>query len=461
MSENKKVNSSIVFKLNTWHVSQVFFKFIWINLVIILFFSGALFYHTETKIAGIAETIPEQTEITETRPRGIRIPGFFNRVFREHMRDTYRQVVFEQDEESFWGRVYSLKFRVLIPHGNLYYTVDYYIGDTVGLFVKFFIALLVLELFSLIDSIGKGARAMRRALAPIAVLTETARSINASQTVRPDAHIRELMGTIDTINANRLDTRLPINSAQNELKDLTAAINGMLERINESYHSQIRFVSDASHELRTPIAVIQGYANLLDRWGKNDQKALEESIDAIKSEAENMKALVEQLLFLARGDNDSMHLSMEEIDLSHLVSDIIRETVMIDSSHEFSAKTDEEVYIIGDAQLIKQAIRIFIDNSIKYTPCGESVSVSTFCDGDSSKVTVQDNGIGIPSDDLPYVFDRFYRSDDSRARKTGGTGLGLSIAKWIIDRHGGNVEILSRKDIGTRITISLIGKKLA
>jgi dihydroorotate dehydrogenase (NAD+) catalytic subunit len=148
-------------------------------------------------------------------------------------------------------------------------------------------------------------------------------------------------------------------------------------------------------------------------------------------------------------------LGMEEFNLSELVAEIVRETVMIDPHHEFKSKSDSGVYTIGDIQLIKQALRIFIDNSVKYTPHDGAISVTTSRDGDYAKVVVQDTGIGIPPLDIPYVFDRFFRADDSRARKTGGTGLGLSIAKWIIDRHQGTVEILSREDIGTRIIISL------
>lgn len=110
-----------------------------------------------------------------------------------------------------------------------------------------------------------------------------------------------------------LDTRISVGDTQKELKSLAAAINGMLDRLGEAYRSQARFVSDASHELRTPIAVIQGYVNLLDRWGKHDPKAMQESIDAIKGEAAAMKELVEQLLFLARGDNAGIHLEMEAL----------------------------------------------------------------------------------------------------------------------------------------------------
>jgi signal transduction histidine kinase len=193
---------------------------------------------------------------------------------------------------------------------------------------------------------------------------------------------------------------------------------------------------------------------MLDRWGKNDEKVLQESIDTIKSEAQNMKDLVEQLLFLARGDNDSMRLHIETLNLSDIVSDVIRETEMIAPSHAISLTSDKDVFINGDAQLIKQALRILIDNSIKYSPEKDSVKVALSVEGDKVKIAVSDNGIGIPAEDLPYIFERFFRADDSRARQTGGSGLGLSIAKWIIERHGGLAEVVSRKDIGTRIILT-------
>lgn len=461
MNETKKVSSSIVFKLNTWHLSQVFLSFILINIIIITLFIALLAYRAELYVANTAKTMAVQDYIIQEKPQGVKLPKIVNGIFPEHMRGAIRQVVTDPETDSFWEDLDGMKYRVWValPNEDSFYVIDYGLGETIVLFLPIFIVLLIFELLFFVASIGKGARAMRRALQPIADLTQSARSINTTQAIQPFAQLRDLTGTIDTINVTDLDTRISISSAQNELKDLAGAINGMLDRINEAYRSQVRFVSDASHELRTPIAVIQGYANLLDRWGKDDEEALLESIEAIKSETESMKDLVEQLLFLARGDNDSMPLGMEAINLSELVADIIRETEMIDPNHKYYSKTDSEVYTIGDEQLIKQAIRIFIDNSVKYTPYGGSISVTTVCDGDDVRVLIQDDGIGILPEDIPYVFDRFFRSDESRARKTGGTGLGLSIAKWIIDRHKGTVEILSRKDLGTRITISLRGKK--
>jgi len=158
-------------------------------------------------------------------------------------------------------------------------------------------------------------------------MAEKARQLNEELYYRrslPDnTQIEDLAGVISDIDASRLDRRLAVDESQNELKDLAAAINGMLNRISAAYESQLRFVSDASHELRTPIAVIQGYVNLLDRWGKKDEKTLQESIEAIKSETESMKDLVEQLLFLARGDNETLQLHKQDFDCCDVIDEII------------------------------------------------------------------------------------------------------------------------------------------
>jgi len=294
---------------------------------------------------------------------------------------------------------------------------------------------------------------IRKTLRPIQELAETAQNLSTEGVFAPE-QLKVLAGKLDNINATRLDTRISVGETQSELKSLASAINGMLDRINESYRSQVRFVSDASHELRTPISVIQGYANLLDRWGKKDEKTLQESIDAIKDETANMKGLVEQLLFLARGDNNTMALQVERFELSAFADEVLRETQMIDGGHEYKSCVTS-VFINADKSLVKQATRILIDNAIKYTPPGKRITISVSSAAGYARLTVQDEGIGIAPEAVPRIFDRFFRADESRAKATGGAGLGLSIAKWITERHGGHIEVLSRLEIGTRITIVL------
>jgi signal transduction histidine kinase len=326
-------------------------------------------------------------------------------------------------------------------------------------------ALITAEAFMLIIGIWGMRNSIRKTLRPIQELTWTAQTIG-TESVRAhvpgvggeDGRGLELDGTIHTLNtitAKRLDTRISIADERQELRGLAQAINDMLDRLDAAYQSQLRFVSDASHELRTPIAVVQGYANLLDRWGKEDPVTLRESIIAIKSEAQGMQALVEQLLFLARSDNNTVVLALKSLDISALTWEVLRDTQLIDDTHVFSSNIVPNLQVVGDAQLLKQAVRILMDNAIKYTPLGESISLLVYEDAGYICVTVSDHGIGIPDKDIPHVFDRFFRSDESRARKTGGAGLGLSIAKWTVERHGGFVEILSRENVGTKMTMAL------
>ena len=264
---------------------------------------------------------------------------------------------------------------------------------------------------------------------------------------------QKLENAIDMLSPAEDDQKLSTGDA--ELEGLETAVNKLMARMRESYRQQARFVSDASHELRTPIAVIKGYADLLDRWGKTDEKILEESIQAIKDESENMQHLVEQLLFLARGDSGRTPLNVSEFDLSDMMKEVWEESSMIDKGHDYKFESGGSVMVRGDISLIKQAARILIENASKYTPEGGEIVLKSLISDGHPAFSVQDSGIGISENDLQHIFERFYRADDSRSKQTGGSGLGLAIAKWIIERHGGRFEIISRKDIGTRITVIL------
>lgn len=267
--------------------------------------------------------------------------------------------------------------------------------------------------------------------------------------------VYKMTNTVKNISFNDMNARLDISGSKDELKDLAKTFNEMLDRMQSSYDIQNRFVSDASHELRTPIAVIQGYANLLDRWGKEDKEVLQESITAIKSEAENMKNLIEKLLFLARSDKNTQKVEMSQFQINELISEIIKETKMIDDKHNIINEKNESTLIFADKNLLKETLRIFIDNSIKYTPDGGSITLNSFVNGKRLILEVMDTGMGISKEDLPHIFDRFYRADKSRTKESGGSGLGLSIAKWIILKHRGSIEVQSKLGSGTKINISL------
>ncbi|NFL78748.1 HAMP domain-containing protein [Clostridium sporogenes] len=270
--------------------------------------------------------------------------------------------------------------------------------------------------------------------------------------------INKMNYTIKKINVQNLDKRLNVKGFHDELRELTQTVNDMFDRIEESYENQNRFVSDASHELRTPIAVIQGYANMLYRWGKDDKEVLEEAVTAIKDESENMKELVEKLLFLARVDKKTQNIHKEEFYINKLLDEVVRETRLIDSSHNIINESNDNILVFADYKLLKQALRIFIDNSLKFTPENGQITIGSHINKNKIVITVEDTGSGIPKEDIPYIFDRFYRVDKARTKDKGGTGLGLSIAKWIIKEHKGSIEIKSRVNIGTKISVSISAK---
>ena len=348
----------------------------------------------------------------------------------------------------------TTSYTLYLPHNGDPYTIQIDLSSPAAIFVFAARVLLICQLVSLITNLFKNAGSIRKVLRPIQELAATAAKLNQAERMSPE-ELRALAGKLDEINATHLDQRVSVSGTQRELQTLAQAINAMLDRIDEAYRSQMRFVSDASHELRTPIAVIQGYANLLNRWGKDDPATRQEAIDAIRAEADSMKELVEQLLFLARGDNDSMHIQMEMFDLTEVAAEVLKETEMIDRTHAFAARWEGAVPVRADLGLTKQALRILVDNSIKYTPAGGRITISAGAGDGLARLSVQDEGQGIDAESLPHIFERFYRTDQSRARQTGGTGLGLAIARWIVDRHGGWFEVRSWPGVGTRMTIVL------
>ncbi len=306
------------------------------------------------------------------------------------------------------------------------------------------------------------------------------------------AELSSLAYAIDSID----DSKKRIDVHDTELSGLEAAVNNMLRRLEEAKRKQIRFVDDASHELRTPIAVIQGYVNMLDRWGKDDPAIMDEAITAIKNESEHMKTLIDQLLFLARGEMDRHVLEKRRVNAGIIMEEIYDESILLEaelpeqSRHEFSAEalyvTPEdpnlpqltenptlpdninppdptlcEYYITADEAMIKQSVRILRDNAMRYTPPGGRISFKVYERADTTTgqnkvcLEVSDTGIGIPKSELPRIFDRFYRGTNARANNTGGSGLGLSIARWITEEHGGAIEAVSGSGFGTKMTIVL------
>lgn len=267
--------------------------------------------------------------------------------------------------------------------------------------------------------------------------------------------IKEMTQIVKDISEQNLNLRINVSGSKNELKELALTFNEMMNRLEDQYNRQKQFVSDASHELRTPIAVIQGYADMLDRWGKNDTEVLQESVTAIRNEAVSMQELIEKLLFLARHDNSTLELQKEEFSLSEMLQEIVRETEIIDTEHKITLEINQEISIVADRARLKQAFRIFLDNALKYTPMNGVITVKAYKENDRTEVSIKDNGIGMNQEELRHIFDRFYRSDQSRTKAKGGYGLGLAIAKIIVLGHNGKIRVKSKTGEGSEFIIIL------
>ncbi|MBV7271664.1 HAMP domain-containing histidine kinase [Clostridiaceae bacterium UIB06] len=291
----------------------------------------------------------------------------------------------------------------------------------------------IADFIGIIASIIVGYMISKRMLKPIDYITKTA----------------------EKISINNLKERINVKGPDDELKRLANTFNKMIDGLQGAFSKQAQFVSDASHELRTPIAVIQGYANLLDRWGKDDRNALEKSIYGIKLEASNMASLIEKLLFLAKGDSGTQLVEKKEFWLNELIDEVVRESKLIEKNHKISSNRTDAVKILADYKMIKQMLRIFIDNSIKFTPNDGIIDVSAEAQDKSVKITISDTGVGIPKEEIENIFDRFYIVDKSRSKENGGTGLGLSIAKWIVNMHQGDIAVESEEGKWTKVTVTL------
>lgn len=352
---------------------------------------------------------------------------------------------------SFFDTLRSVVYRFSLPEGEPFQLEA---GSFLIMVARAGLACLGFEALTLVHRWRSGRQQIMRLLSPLHQMSETAQQL--SQASFDEQKFHDLEHAIEALSPTAPDARL--STGDSDLESLENAVNNLLGRLHASYRQQIRFVSDASHELRTPISVIRGYAEMLDRWGKDDKKILGEGITAIRTETDNMQQLVEQLLFLARGDAGRNQPQMKPVDLSKMMQELHEEYTMIDKGHVWQLQQDGSVPATGDQAQLKQAARILCDNALKYSPQGEPIVLRAFFDEQGAPCfSVQDHGQGISSADIPHIFERFYRADPARARNSGGTGLGLSIAKWIVDRHGGYFKVISREEVGTRMVVCLPG----
>ena len=275
--------------------------------------------------------------------------------------------------------------------------------------------------------------AVGRALAPLDIITETAEQIN---------------------RADDLARRIPYDGPKgDEIGSLIEAFNQTLERLETLFTSQQRFLADVSHELRTPLTVIKGNVDLIRRMKSLD----EESLTSIDQEAGRLTRLVGGLLLLAQAESGSVSLNMKAVELDTLVLEVFHEMKVLAGERVNLHLTEiDQIQVNGDRDRLKQVLLNLVGNAIQYTPQGGDVFLSLGIVAEQARLIVRDTGPGIPAEDLPHIFERFYRAEKSRTRgKTTGFGLGLSIAHWIVDKHGGRIEVDSKESQGTTFCIWL------
>ncbi|MED3854464.1 HAMP domain-containing sensor histidine kinase [Priestia megaterium] len=232
--------------------------------------------------------------------------------------------------------------------------------------------------------------------------------------------------------------------------------NRALVPIQKSWNKQVEFIADASHELRTPLSVMQTHLELLFRRPNHTIEQESENIYQSLNEVKRMTQLVGNLLTLARSDSSAQLLNKTVFNMGELVDKVANQFEPIFELKElYFTREIESLMCGGDQERLHQLCMILLDNAFKYTPSGESIHICLKKHHHSMTLIVRDTGVGIEAKDLPYVFDRFYRSDKSRARAEGGSGLGLAIAKWIVQAHDGEIKVFSQKNVGTEFHVKI------
>lgn len=265
--------------------------------------------------------------------------------------------------------------------------------------------------------------------------------------------VNTLREAADSITEGRLDARLP-KIGNNEIGELARSINNLIERLQRRSEAQTQFVADASHELATPVAGIRGYTSILRGWGGEDPTIRQEAIEAIDRESRRMARLTSNLLSLLHA-NQGLRLRSERFDLNVVIRERLAACAnrYVEKDLEFIGPTDEQLWIVGDPDRTEDVLGILIDNAGKYTPGGGTVRVDSSSEREIAVVRVRDTGPGIAADQLPNLFDRFFRSEQARSGSEGGFGLGLAIAKSIVDNMGGTISVESELGVGTVFTL--------
>ncbi len=260
------------------------------------------------------------------------------------------------------------------------------------------------------------------------------------------------------INAKSLGERLPVSSERSELGRLAVKFNELLARLDVSFEQQRRFMADASHELRTPVAIVCGESEVALSQEERSPEEYRESLTILHDEGRRLTRIVEDLFTLARADAGQYELAHASFYLDEAAAECVRAVRSLAAQRGVALKQEDgggEMPMRGDEGLVRRMILNLLDNAVKYTPAGGEVRVRLAREGDGYSIRIDDTGAGVPEEARPHIFERFYRADKARSRNGGGAGLGLSIVSWIAGAHGGRVTLERSDRRGSTFLITL------
>ena len=274
--------------------------------------------------------------------------------------------------------------------------------------------------------------------------------------------LEQMAGLTERITARRLNERIPVQNADDELGHMALVLNGLLQRLEESFEQLQRFTSDVSHELRTPLAAMRSVGEV-GLQQEHDAEKYRDIIGSMLEEVAKLTAMVDTLLTIAHADSGAIQLQQTTFALMDLVQEAVAVVAVLaeDKKQTLSVTGDEGALVRGDRAFLRMALVNLLDNAVKYSPSGGSIHVSLHIVGSDTgpaqlaELAIQDEGPGIPEGAQQRVFDRFYRLDEARSRDSGGFGLGLPIAKWAVEAHGGTINVKPSLPTGAIFCITL------
>ena len=270
-----------------------------------------------------------------------------------------------------------------------------------------------------------------------------------------------MSATAARMSATNLHERLPVDNARDELGQLAGVFNALLARLDESFTQQQRFMADASHELRTPVAIVRGEAEVALSQALRPSEEYRESLAIVQDEGRRLTRIVEDLFLLARADAGQLPLHLTDFYFDELAAECVRAVRTLAARRDLSVEcvAATEMPLRGDENLLRRMLLNLLDNALKHTPPGGNITVKCAKDNDNYILTVTDTGAGIAPAAQAHIFERFYRADAARSRQAdhegSGAGLGLSIARWVAAAHQGRLELLSSDDRGSVFAVTL------